>query len=703
MAARVENNGSHTMRIVCPHDCPDTCSMVVTLDGDRAVKIEGDPEHRFTDGFLCTKVSKYLDRVYHPERVLYPQRRVGAKGEGRFTRISWDEALDEIATRFHQITDQYGPQAILPYSYAGTMGMLNYGSMDRRFFHRLGASLLARTICASAGAAGYKYTVGGSIGFDPEAIRHAKLIVIIGSNILTSNVHLWPFILQARKQGARVITIDPYRNRTAAASDEHISIKPGSDAALALGLMHIIVAEGLYDSDYVTKYTQGFEQLCTRLKEYPPERVAAITGIPAAKLTELAHAIATEQPVAIRINYGLQRHRGGGMAVRTLACIPALTGAWRYPGGGILLSTSGAYPFNGNALERPDLIPPGTRTINMSRLGEALTNQSPEGGAPPFDPPVKSLFVYNSNPAAVAPDAGTVIAGLMRPDLFTVVHEQFYTDTTDYADIVLPATTQLEHFDLHKSYGHFYVMLNLPALAPLGEARSNTDVFRALAARMGFKEECFLDTDEHMAEQALNSGHPAFAGITLARLKREGTIRLNLPDPYLPFAEGHFPTPSGKCEFYSETMLKDGLDPLPTYIPPIESEEVNPQLFARYPLTLLSPPAHSFLNSTFANVPKLLQSEREPTIEISAEDAAARAIDNGMMVRVFNDRGELQLKAIISERVKTGVVVAPSIWWRKMTLDHKNVNQTTSQVLTDIGAGATFYDNLVEIEPLHQL
>lgn len=684
---------------VCPHDCPDTCSMTVTVQDGRAIRVEGTADHRFTDGFLCAKVSKYLDRTYHEGRLLYPQRRIGAKGAGKFAQISWDEALDEVSSRFKQIIKEYGPQAILPYSYAGTMGLLNYGSMDRRFFHKIGASLLDRTICATAGATGYRYSVGASIGYDPEAIKYAKLIVIMGSNILTSNVHLWPFITEARKAGARVISIDPYRNRTAAACDEHLAIKPGTDAALGMALMHVIINEKLYDADYVANYTLGFEALCERVQDYPPSRVADITGIAATKIEELARAIATEQPVALRINYGLQRHAGGGMAVRVLSCIPALTGAWRHPGGGILLSTSGTYPINTPALEYPELIPAGTRTINMSRLGEALTNESPEDGTVVFDPPVKALFVYNSNPAAVAPDSSKVITGFKREDLFTVVHEQFYTDTTDYADIILPATTQLEHFDIHKSYGHLYVMLNQPAIAPLGESMSNTNLFRALASRMGFTDAYFQDSDEDMAKQVLTSDHPAFAGITLERLKQEHSIRLNLPEPYLPFAEGNFPTPSGKCEFYSESMLKAGLDPLPTYIPPIESAETNPGLFAQYPLQLISPPAHSFLNSTFANVPKLLKNEREPIVEINASDAQQRGISNGAIVRVFNGRGECQLKAVISDRVKAGIAVAPSIWWQKLSPDGRNVNYTTSQTLTDMGGGATFYDNLVEIEP----
>ncbi len=692
-------NNLHIIKTVCPHDCPDTCSMVVTVEGDRAIKIAGDPDHRFTDGFLCSKVSKYLDRVYHQGRLLYPQRRVGQKGSGKFVRITWDEALDEITSRFKQIATEFGSQSILPYSYAGTMGLLNYGSMDRRFFNRLGASLLDRTICATAGATGYRYTVGASLGYDPEAIKHAKLIVIMGSNILTANVHLWPFITQARKAGARVICIDPYQNRTAAVSDEYIAIRPGTDGALALGIMHVIVKDNLYDVDYVHNYTLGFEQLCERLKEYPPSKVADITGIAEEKIVELAHALAKEQPAAIRISYGLQRHRGGGMAVRNLACIPALTGAWRHAGGGILLSTSGAFPLNFNALERPDLVKAGTRTINMSRLGEALTNRN-SNGQKAFDTPVKAIYVYNSNPVAVAPNSKAVIEGFMREDLFTVVHEQFQTDTADYADILLPATTQLEHFDIHKAYGHFYLMVNTPAIAPLGEARSNTDVFRALAQKMGFTDSCFQDSDEQMAEQAINSNHPALSGITLEALKEKGSIRLNLPDPYIPFAEGNFLTPSGKCEFYSQTMLNDGLDPLPTYIPPIESAEASPELFARYPIALISPPAHSFLNSTFANVPKLLKNEKEPMIEISAEDAAKRGIETGMLVRVFNDRGELQLKAIISNKVKPGVAVSPSVWWHKLSPNGRNANFTTSETITDMGGGATFYDNLVEVEPV---
>lgn len=678
--------GTKIVRGACPHDCPDTCALLVTVQDGKAIRVSGDPHHPVTQGFLCAKVSRYVERTYHPGRVLYPRRRIGPRGADRWERISWDEALDMIVDRFHAIIAEHGAQAILPYSYGGTLGLLHYGSMDRRFFHRLGASLLDRTICASAGVTGYGYTVGHSIGTNPENFAEAKLILIWGSNTLTSNPHLWPFVKRARAAGARVIAIDPYRSRTAAQCDQHIAPKPGTDAALALGMLHVIFRDGLEDRDYLERYTVGAEALRTRAAEFPPERAAEITGVPAETIEALARAYATTQPAAIRINYGLQRHAGGGMAVRTLACLPAVAGAWRYPAGGILLSTSGAFPIQYDALERPDLIPPGTRTINMVRLGEALLDVD--------DPPVKALFVYNSNPAAVAPDLQRVRRGLERPDLFVVVHEQFKTDTAAYADILLPATTQLEHADLHKAYGHLYMLWNEPAIAPLGEAIPNTELFRRLAARMGFAEPCFRDSDEDMAREALATGHPALAGITLEKLKEHGWLRLNLPERWAPFAAGNFPTPSGKCELYSERMAADGYDPVPAYTPPREHEWAAPDLAARYPLALLSPPAHHFLNTTFANI--LQRYEGEPALEISPHDAAERGIGEGDLVEVFNDRGSFRARAVVTERVRPGLVVAPSIWWTSLTKDGRNANWTTSAALTDMGGGATFYDNLVQ-------
>jgi anaerobic selenocysteine-containing dehydrogenase len=680
--------GTTIVRAACPHDCPDTCAMLVTVKDGRAIRVGGDPQHPVTQGFLCAKVSRYVERTYHADRVLYPQRRVGARGEGKWQRISWDEALDEIASRFKNIAAEWGSQAILPYSYAGTMGLLHYGSMDRRFFHKLGASLLDRTICATAGFEGYSYTIGKGLGTDPEQYANARLILLWGTNTLTSNPHLWPFIKRARANGARILAIDPYRSRTAQQCDEHIALNPGTDAALALGMLHVIFAEGLEDRVYLRDHTIGEAELRQRAAEYDPDRVSAITGLEPERIISLAREYATTQPAAIRINYGMQRHAGGGMAVRTVATLPAVVGAWRYPAGGILLSTSGTFGLNINALERPDLIPPGTRTINMNELGKALTEVD--------DPPVKALFVYNSNPAAVAPDLANVHRGLMRDDLFVVVHEQFPTDTADYADILLPATTQLEHADLHKAYGHLYMLWNQPSIAPLGEALPNTEVFRRLAAKIGFDDPCFRDSDDDMARQALASDHPHIQGITLEALKERGWMRLNLPQEWAPFADGNFPTPSGKCELYSERMARDGYDPIPAYTPPAESPQSAPDLAAKYPLALLTPPAHHFLNTTFANV--LQRFENGPTLEINPVDATHRGIGNGDLVRVWNDRGEFCVPATLTDRVKPGLVVAPSIWWRKLTPDGKGVNHTTSQKLSDMGGGATFYDNLVEVE-----
>ncbi|HEY0004391.1 MAG TPA: molybdopterin oxidoreductase family protein [Pyrinomonadaceae bacterium] len=687
-----QERGLRVVKAACPHDCPDTCAMLVTVRDGQAVRVEGDPAHPFTRGFLCTKVNNYEQRTHSPERVRTCLRRVGPKGEGRFEPIGWEEALREIAARFTELAQSSeGAETILPYSYCGTMGLVQSQSMDRRFFYRLGASQLDRTICASAGAAGLVATVGDKLGTDPERFREARLILLWGTNTITANVHLWPEILEAKKRGARLIAIDPRRTRTADQCDEHIQLLPGTDAALALGLMHVIFAEGLEDRDYLERYTTGARELRARVREFAPARVADICGLEAETIVRLARLYAQEKRAAIRINYGLQRHAGGGMAVRTLACLPAVTGAWREPAGGLLLSTSGAFPLNYQALERPDLMPrPTPRTINMSALGDALLKIE--------DPPVRALYVYNSNPAAVAPDQSQVLEGLKREDLFTVVHEQFMTDTTDYADIVLPATTQLEHFDLHKAYGHFYLTINERAIEPLHEARCNTDVFRALAAHLGFTEECFKDTDEEIARQALAVDHSALEGITLDRLREHGWLRLNLPEEYAPFAEGNFPTPSGKCELYSEALAAAGLPAVPEFIPPRESRQSSPALAQKYPLALISPAAHAFLNSSFANLPKQLRQELRPFIEIHPQDAEARGISDGEMVRAYNERGSCELYASVTTRARPGVVVSPSVWWNKLSPGNTNINQLSSQALTDMGGGATFYDALIEIE-----
>jgi anaerobic selenocysteine-containing dehydrogenase len=663
--------------------------MLVQVEGDRAIKVSGDPAHPPTRGFLCTKVTRYLERVYNPDRVLYPMRRVGAKGEGRFERITWDEALDTVAARFKEIAaSEDGPEAILPYSYAGTMGVVNGSSADRRFFHRLGASLLARTICSTAGGDAMRHTLGATVGTDVENVHRARLIVLWGTNTLASNIHLWPEVKEALEAGAKLVGIDPYRNRTIDQCHQHIQLEPGTDAAFALSVMKVIVSLGLHDADYIERHTLGFDRLRQRITEYPPARAAAICGIAEQEIIEFARQYATTHPSFIRVNYGLQRHGGGGMAVRAIACLPAVTGAWKHAGGGVLLSTGGMFALDQEALQRPDLIQGNPRTINMSRLGEALTEARP---------PVRAIYVYNSNPAAVAPDQSRVLEGFRREDLFTVVHEQFKTDTADYADILLPATTQLEHRDIVRPYGHYYIVYNEPAIAPLGEARPNWEVFRSLAGRMGFEDPCFDDSDEGIIRQALGTDHPAMKGITLERLKRDGWARLNLPEVFAPFSDGGYMTPSGKCEFYSEALEREGVDPVPDYVPPRESPASAPDLARRYPIQLLSPPASTFLNSSFSHLPSFIKGERRPIVEINPEDAARRGIEEGEMVRVWNDRGECMLYASVSTRVKQGVAVALSIWWNKLSPGHKNINQTVSQALTDIGAGATFYDNLVEI------
>jgi anaerobic selenocysteine-containing dehydrogenase len=681
-------------RVVCPHDCPDTCVMTVTVEGDRAVSIGGDPEHRFTQGFLCAKVNQYLDRVYSPNRLLHPLRRVGPKGSGRFERISWDDALALVAERFREVVATHGAQAILPYSYAGNMGLLSYGSMDRRFFGALGASLLDRTICSSAGAAGYKATVGKSIGPDPEAVVNARLIVAWGANIVSSNVHLWPFIEEARRRGARLVTVDPFRSRTAEKSDQHLALLPGSDGALALAMMHVLFRDGLEDADYLARYTVGAEALRERAGEWTPERAAAITGLAPGEIEAFAREYGRTRPSLLRINYGLNRHAGAGMAVRTISCLPAVVGAWRDAGGGILLSTSATFPVNSAGLERPDLVPPGTRTLNMSEIGRILND-------PDLAPPVKAIFVYNSNPVAVAPEQESVRRGFGRDDLFVVVHDLFQTDTADFADVVLPATTTLEHYDLHKAYGHLYLTLSRPAIAPLGESKANTEVFRLLAARMGLDRvhPCLRDSDEDMARQAMIWDHPHMKGISFERLERDGSVRLGVGDPFRPFAEGGFPTPSGKCELFSESLAARGHDPLPTYVPPRESVASAPEVARKYPLAFISPPAHHFLNSTFSSQPAFVRREGEPFLTIHPEDASRRGIQEGQMVKTFNDRGSFLAKAHVSDAARAGVVVGLSIWWAKMCPGGRNANAVTGQWLTDMGGGASFYDVLVEVAP----
>lgn len=693
----------------CPHDCPDTCALEYHVADGKLIEVKGSATHSVTAGVLCTKVAKYPLRTYHSTRIKTPLKRVGAKGEGKFVPISWDEALTTIASKFKSIISEHGAEAILPYSYAGNMGMLQYGSMDRRFFHTIGASQLDRTICASAGAAGLTVTLGSRLGTDVEAFAHSELIVLWGTNPITSNLHLWSRCQEAKRRGAKLIAIDPYRSLSAEKCHQWLPIKPGTDAALALAMMHVLIRDDLLDHDYIAKYTLGFDELKARAAEWTPQRVSDICGIPVANIEALAMAYGSTKKAAIRLNYGMQRHGGGGMAVRTVACLPALTGAWREASGGLLLSTSGAYPMNLAYLERPDLMPKVDgklpRAVNMSALGDALAwgdAPLPERSLAPSlarspargEGAIKAMLVYNSNPATVAPDGNAVLKGLARDDLFIVVHDVFITDTARYADIVLPATTSPEHDDINRSYGHYDLVLNRRAIDPVGESLPNTELFRRLATAMDLTDPCFDETDESMIRHAFDWSHFSLAGQSFDTLERDGFLRLNYPkkDGFItPFAEGEFGTPSGKCEFYSDALAERGFDPLPTYIPPHESAT------EAFPLALNTPPARNFMNSTFANIEELAKPHGAPTVQLNPLDAAARKLIEGQTVRVFNGRGVMKLAAHVTDDTRAGV--ATILWghWRNHPGAEGFVNDLTSQALTDLGGGATFYDCRVEV------
>lgn len=672
-------------RSVCALDCPDTCSLLINVDeSGRGSKLRGDPGHPITRGFLCGKVAQYLEREYHSDRLLYPMRRSGPKGSGQFNRISWDTALDEIATRFQECSDEFGPESILPYSYAGTMGLLNGGAMDRRFFHRLGASQLDRTICSSAGGAALTASQGVKLGTEPEQFAASKLIIAWGANILGTNVHLWPFIVDARRRGARFYVIDPVRNRTGRLADKHFAIHPGADLALALGLAHIILANGLEDRDYLNSYTADFDEFAALAAQYPPERVAALTGIPASEIESLAVEYATTRPAAIRVNYGVQRTDRGGSAVRAIAALPVITGSWREAGGGLQLTTSGAFALNLAGLQRPDLqetspLGRAARIVNMTQLGRALNDLD--------TPPVHALCVYNSNPAAIAPHQSRVLAGLARTDLFTVVLEQFLTDTAVHADIVLPATTFLEHTDLYLAYGHYYLQLARPAVARPGEVRSNVEIFRALAERMGFPEKCFSDSEDDMIRTLLETNSEFLKGISLEKLEDRRSIRLSLGDgPFLPFAAGGFKTASGQFEFGAASLA---------YTPPAESRQGNAELRARYPLELISAKNGDNMNSTFGH--RAAVDEQASTLTMHPLDAAARGLSDGVLVRLFNDRGSCYRAVSVSDRVRPGVVHSHGVRWNKTSQCGLGINQLTSDRLTDLGGGATFYSCLVQV------
>ena len=674
------------VRGLCPHDCPDTCALLTTVENGRAVKVQGNPDHKHTQGVLCTKVSRYTERTYSPERLMFPLKRSGPKGSGQFVRVTWEEAIADIAAKLKGVAADQA-EAILPYSYAGTMGWVQGEAMASRFFHKLGASLLDRTICASAGGEGLVYTLGGKFGMQTEFFSESNLIVIWGSNSISSNVHFWRRAQEAKRQGAKLICIDPRHSETAEKCHVHLPIKPGTDAALALAIMRELVVNNWLDADYIEQYTLGWDALRERAMTWTLERAAEVCGIEAEQIRALAKDWGTTPKAAIRLNYGMQRVKGGANAVRAIACLPALTGAWRDRAGGLLLSSSSNFKVNKQDLHRPDLLGARRpRMLNMSTIGNDLNNP----GSEMWGAQVKALLVYNSNPLAVAPQSSMVAKGFAREDLFTVVMEHFQTDTADYADYVLPATTQLEHWDVQGSYGHTDVLLNRPAIEPVGEAKSNSEIFRLLAKAMGFNEPCFSENDLSLCRTAVGSE------IDFEALLAHGFVALNVPDA--PFAQGAFPTPSGRCEFVSERLAAQGLDPLPNHIPNYEV----PAAGDRYPLAMISPPARNFLNSTFVNVESLRAIEKEPLVEISLIDAAARGISTGDTVKVFNDRGEYHCKADVSARARPGVVNGLGIWWRKMGLNGTNVNEVTSQLLTDLGRAPVFYDCQVEVALLQK-
>jgi len=672
----------------CPLDCPDGCAWVVGVKDGRAVSLRGSREHPFTRGALCVKVSRYLEHAQASDRLLHPLRRVGEKGEGRFERIGWDDALGEIAERLQAISAQWGGEAVWPYQGTGTMGYLQglEGRCGSRLWNVLGASEHVPSICSIAGSYGLRYATGTNCGIDPESFALSKLILLWGTNTLTSHHHMWKFMQTARKRGAHLVAIDPLRTRTAEQADEHIAPIPGTDAALALGLLNVVLDRGAEDRGYLERHTLGWEQFRARIEQFPPERCAQITGLHVRQIVDLGERLASTRPTGIRASMGLQRHAGGGMTLRTLASLCAVTGDWQYPGGGLVYSTSGYFRGNREALWRDDLRSRPVRELLMTRLGDGLLRVD--------DPPVKALFVYGANPMASNPHTEKVRRGLSRTDLFTVVVEQFPTDTVDYADIVLPSTMQTEHLDIHDGYGHLYLAWNEPAVAAAGECLPHTEIFRRLARHMGLTEPCLFDSDEQLAHQLLDVDDPTLAGVTPERLRRDGWVRLGYPQPFVPFATG-FPTPSGKLEFYSETAARDGLDPLAGYTPPLEVVDSGDR---RHPLSLIAPASHFFMNSMFANKPDLLARAGNPQLTLHPDDAARRHLCEGQRVRIGNDRGSFEAVLAVDDRVRPGVAATVKGYWPKLQGMRANANATVDERDSDMGGGAVYHDNRVEVE-----
>ncbi len=683
------------VRGACPHDCPDTCATLVEVRNGEAIGFRADPEHPITQGWLCAKVRPYLQRVYAPDRLQHPMRRCGAKGGGEWTRISWDEAIAEICQRWQSIIKEYGAAAILPYSFSGTLGLLQMSVASSRLWNRMGACGLERSICGAAAETAVKLTLGARRAPDFRDTVHSRLILIWGHNPASTSPHFMPFLREAQRAGAYLVVIDPRRTTTARSADEHIRPRPATDGALALGLMHVLFRDGLHDEAWLRANSTGWEELRERAAAYPPERVAAITGVPEGQIEGLAHRYGSTKPALLKFNDGIQRHGNGGQTSRALCCLPAVAGHIGLRGGGLSYSSSEFVIWDQQAAHHASECPPQPRKVNMNRLGAALTGEVTE-------PPIQSLFVFGANPVAASPNAGLIVQGMMREDLFTVVHEQFMTDTARYADIVLPATTQLEQVDLHRPSGHRHLQYNHAAIAPIGEAKSNWDLMRLLAAGMGYTEPWLQQEAEEVLREIVDASRPAnptLAGITLERLQAEGTVPLTIsPDRQVPFADGQFPTPSGKVELRSEAAIGMGIDPLPDFVPPAEFVTgLGPDENGQPPLVLMTAAAHHFVTTSMANQPSLVAKEGTPFIELHPDDAAARGVEDGDDVLVANARGWCRLRAVVTDDVLPGMAVSPKGRWAAKSPDGRNVNWVTPDAIADLAGQSTFHSNLVHV------
>ncbi len=692
----------------CPHDCPDTCSMVFEVEDGKLTGVKGNPEHSMTRGGLCVKLKDYEKRHYHSDRLLYPMRRTGPKGSKQFERISWDEALDEITDKWKAIIDEYGPQAIMPYSYLGHQGLVHGLNGGDAFFNKMGATVCERTFCGEGSCTAWLTTVGPTAGLDVESYIHSKYIVLWACNSVSTNLHHWAIVQDAKKKGAKVVVIDAYKSITAKQADWHIAPKPGTDGALAMAIINSIIEQGLVDKYYVDNYTVGYDELAERARDRTPDWAEAITGVAAEDIRQLAKDLATEQPAAIRMGVALERHYGGGQTIRAVTCIPGLTGAWRHVGGGITQFPVWEHPYKFDVICRPDLIPEGTRVINALQIGRALT------GEMDLDIPIKSMMFWNANPVTQSPETDKIVEGLLREDIFMVSAEHFISDTASYADIVLPASMGAEMEDMILSWGHLYLTYNEKCVESPGEAIPNNEIFQRLAARMGYEEDRLKWSDSECLENFIDWDAPACEGIDLEYMREHGFARLTVgtKDDRCPHKEGNFPTPSGKCEFklegatnfiagpfrqmYEGFQPGEPLDSLPDYVPPRESPDTNPELAKKYPLNIVSPKSHGFLNSCYANMDHKIKGQGEQFVLINATDAELRGIKDGSKVRVFNDRGAFEGDAKVTDDVNSGLIIATLGYWRQ--LNEGTVNCISSAEFANMGHAPSFSDNLVQVE-----